>query len=583
MSRSLFLLFGCAVSLFIISVPLYAVEPAIPQQVLDWQKEAQDGIAHNDLAGAVEVYLKIQKAYPDTKYAADAQKQVVLAYLRANQSDKALLSLSEFSQKYSLQPGYLSQMGEIINRMADVNMASQAKEACQSLLERFGDNPEMLWILQRKSRCEIFMKKPDLADQTVKVMQQKYAACPQYADALSWTAYEYRRIGFFTQAAGLYKSILAQNPPANIQLRCRSGLVLTDIGLGDMDNATKEAQQMRAAILLYREYIQMTELEEVINALTDAGQAGSAQEICQAAVEQFADTPQLLWIWQRKARSEVFLKKYELAEESVKVMQQKYAAHPEYADALSWTAYEYLKNGFYPRAMELYDEALSLNPSREIQLRCIAGKSRIYVRFVEDANVQEMMDYLPSNFKDDPNNQAMYLFEIAEEYLSIADELSRSDKTPETTDNFQKAITIQDQASDLSEQAIANYRNAVSIFDILIRTMPQSNYAVQGCFFAADVGRILRDHDMTLNYYEQLLDLKPDYDKAWHAHFIIADSLETLFTTGTQPPPEEIKTRIIYHCSRVMKDWPNCPAARAAEAMFSRYCNQPCDKEAGHE
>jgi tetratricopeptide (TPR) repeat protein len=616
-----YLLCVCAVGMFKISIPLYAAETAIPQQVLDWQNEAQNGIVKNDVAGAVEVYQKIQKAYPDTEYAADAQKQVVLTYLQSNQSDKAFISLAEFSKIYSSPPGYTYQMGEIINRLADAKLALQAKEACQSLLKRFGDNPEMLGVLQRKARCEVMMNEPDMADETVKIMQQKYATHPQYVYAMNWAAFEYRMRGFHTRAVGLYNYLLTLDLPADIQFRCRAGLVLSEMKLGDTAAAVKEAQQVKTAIRDCQNYDQVGELDEVINTLADAGQLGTSRELCQAVFEQFPDNPQTLGLLQRKAQYEVMMKKPDLVDESVRIMQQQYNTNPgisnilastaftycsqgfypqakklyqdvlnskpagdielrckagivlaylkqndkenalqaarqvkaavlacqnydqmveleeiinplvdagypavsreicqavveqfpgnprllgllqrkarcevmmkepnlaeatiqvmqqysadsQYPSALSWAAYEYLQTGYYPQALELAQHVLDMKPSSQGQLQALSILARVYIRLGKEAEVQEKVEYLLSNFKDDPNDQAKYLFEIGEEYYYLAhtNPLTCSKLTENGGVSLQKAVKVWQALLDcsLKTETIADawYFSGVSYWKI---------------------------------------------------------------------------------------------------------------------
>ena len=484
----------CVVCLFFVLTPVLAQEqPAIPQQVLDWQTAAQSSVTQNNTALAVEYYRKIQQAYPDTDYAADAQKQVVLTYLQKNHPDNALTSLSEFTQKYSSRPGYIYQMGEIINRMADTNLASQAKEACQSLLERFPDNPDMMGVLQRKARCEVMMKEPRLAEATIQVMRQKYTDHPQYASAMNWAAYEYRRAGFYPQAMELYNYILSLKPTEDIQMRCRAGLALICLEQGDTANTLQAVEEAKNRIPSCKNYSQVSELEEIINKLTDISQTALAQDICESLLKQFPDDPQTLGLMQRKARNELWMKKPNLANATVEVMRQKYVSHPDYANAMSWAAYEYRGAGFYPQAMELYNTVLSLKPAEEIQMRCIEGILQIYAHWGDDAKVQEKVDYLLSNFKDDPAGVASCILGIGEEYYLAGQKTGNDDlfyksiallkDIPLATNKDKQFAASVQYILGLNYQYLGEYLKAASAFEDAYAADSKFEYA-DYCLFS---------------------------------------------------------------------------------------------------
>jgi tetratricopeptide (TPR) repeat protein len=64
-------------------------------------------------------------------------------------------------------------------------------------------------------------------------LQKDFAKEPDYSDALSWAAYEYRRFGHYLQAVRLYEQLYAMNPGPKVRLRCDEGIARCFVRLGD--------------------------------------------------------------------------------------------------------------------------------------------------------------------------------------------------------------------------------------------------------------------------------------------------------------------------------------------------------------
>jgi tetratricopeptide (TPR) repeat protein len=608
-----YLFYSCAICLFFVFNSLLTAQeqPVIPQQVLDWQKAAQDFAAQNNTAQAVEYCKKIIQSNPDTAYALDAQMRIVTMYLQGNQADKATAALTEMKQKYASRPEYAKVMsqtayeyrkagfhpramelyndvlslnptddiqlnckagiaqvylgqGDTANallsveqvksslrsckgsirieemedmvRLTDAGQTAVAKEVCGALFERFPDDPFMVWVLQRKARSEVWTKRSDVADATVKIMQQKYANHPEYAGVMSSTAYEYRRAGFYPRAMELYNGVLSLNPAPEIQLSCRAGIAQAYLGQGDTANALQAAEQVKKDLQSCTKF-QMEEVEQMISGLADAGQAAAAEGICDILLARFPEDPRMIWIIQRKIRSHVWMKQPDLADATLKIMQQKYASHPYYADALSWTAYEYWKAGFYSRATELYNDILSLKPGQEIQMRCMAGMARMYARLGDDVKVQEKVKDMLSNFKDNPVSLGEYLFNIGEEYYYMAEDVASTGDPNRINPTYQKAMAVWQQF----EQAMPNHNN------------PQSAY------FSGIVCQKLGRYEEAVVQYQRVVEKWPWYDKAWHAQYMIANCCEEL-AMENKVPSGAVKAAY----QRLIENYPESSAAKRA-------------------
>jgi tetratricopeptide (TPR) repeat protein len=193
------------------------------------------------------------------------------------------------------------------------------------------------------------------------------------------------------------------------------------------------------------------------------------------------------------------------------------------------------KSGQMDTAMGLYNTVLSLKPAEEIQMRCIAGIAQTYVRLGDDAKVQEKVDYLLSNFKDNPDSLAFRVFEIGEEYLSVAEEASNDDAKRQA---YQKAI-------DIGRKCLsANNKLSPS---------PQFYYFTGYALYQ------LGKYDEAVLYCEQAVGQWPSYEKAWQCLLMASTCYEKLAQDGSVSQ-EEANNSIRNCYKRILEKYPTCPS-----------------------
>jgi tetratricopeptide (TPR) repeat protein len=234
-----------------------------------------------------------------------------------------------------------------------------------------------------------------------------------------------------------------------------------------------------------------------------------------------------------------------LADATVEVLQQKCANHPQYAYAMSWTAYEYCRAGFYPQAMELYNTVLSLKPNEDIQMRCIAGIAQVYVRLGDDAKVQEKVDYLLSNFKDNPAGVASCIFGIGEEYYLMAEDVAKA---------------------GAPNQVKACYEKALALWQRFEADVPNHNTPEYAYFSGLSYQR-LAQYEQAINCYQKVILKWPQYERAWDAQAMMIECYKQL-KADNKLDASKADAAIQKAYRNILENYPDCPAAKMASRQL---------------
>jgi tetratricopeptide (TPR) repeat protein len=666
---------------FAVSNLLQAEElSVVPQQVLDWQKAAQNSIAQDDTTGAIGYYQKIIQLDSNKSCSVDAQANIVGLYVRTSQPEKAAVALKVLKKEYSSCPEYFQAIETIGSQYQNVGKPAEALALYQQILQQFPNRAEGVRIQSSKIQVCLDMGKEADAESGVDVLFSRYQSCPDFVPLVHRLGWRFSDLQKYAKAVDIYDRLLAADPShpeaAWIQVsKIHLYLLLGRDADAEVENLFKkygtypdfatrgcdlgwrfvESQQYAKAITIYDRllaaYPDHAEGARIqsskIQVCLDMGKAADAEsgvdvlfskyQKCpdfvslvhrlgwrfsdlqkyakavdiydrllaadpshseaawiqvskihlylllgrdtDAEVEtlfkkygtcpdfvthacdlgwRFAESRQYakaitiydrllaaypnhvrtVWILEGRACSEIGMKRTDLADATVEVMRRTCATCPDYADALSWTAYEYWKAGFYPRATELYNDILSLKPGQEIQMRCMAGMARMYARLGDDVKVQEKVKDLLSNFKDNPVSLGEYLFNIGEEYYYMAEDAAKTGDPNSINPAYQKALSVWQQF----EQAMPNHNS------------PQSVY------FSGIVCQRLGEFEQAVVYYQRVITKWPDYEQTWHARYMTAECAKLLVKAGKMDMAQAntIK-RMLYQ--EILQKNPECPVA----------------------
>jgi tetratricopeptide (TPR) repeat protein len=203
----------------------------------------------------------------------------------------------------------------------------------------------------------------------------------------------------------------------------------------------------------------------------------------------------------------------------------------------------YSKAGRYDKAGQLYQYVIDSYPDSNNVMLAKAGMAKLNIILGNEAVADATVNDLIADFNDEPN-LPQAIFQIGEEY-------------------YYKAMADANQGR--IDQADANFVKTVSVWDRIIKQLPESNSPpVQDAYyFAAYCYGQLGEYEKAIQYWQKIVDAWPDYGYAWHAHFRMAHSYCMLGNSGVIPE-SEARSRMEQAYKVVVENYPDCPSANDA-------------------
>ena len=192
------------------------------------------------------------------------------------------------------------------------------------------------------------------------------------------------------------------------------------------------------------------------------------------------------------------------------------------------------------QARVLYEQIVGSNTSEDVSLKAHKGIVLLDEKITDPNYVRYTVADIKSEYSNNENMPDV-ICEIAEYYRAQALKIKNKTET-------QLADTLIAQAIPLLEESIANIDDAQKP-DTYLR-------------LAESYSR-LGDYQQSLEYYEELVDKYPDYEKVWHVYFLMGRCYEKLASSGDITYAQAIE-QISPIYTYLIQEYPDCKAAKAA-------------------
>ncbi len=287
------------------------------------------------------------------------------------------------------------------------------------------------------------------------------------------------------------------------------------------------------------------------------GHTSQAQKMSQAILENFSEDEGDIWAHAGVVSSCLILGDTSKAEAVVTKLVSGFQEDTDFAETVNWLAGQYVKASDTTKAIQLYQSvlsqpqvyqsSLSKHPASYFQLIAHKGLARIYMSLGETAKVDEQLDTIERNYREE-FGFGEAVFEIAEDYCLRAEGALQENDPNQVDINFSRAIAIWqrniDQFDDPRRQCHAYYYTA-------------------NCY--QKIGQM----DKAVEYYQEVVTKWPDYDKAWDAQFMIGRSYEKLAASG-QMDSLTARTQSKTAYLKVIENYATSPAANIARQKLTK-------------
>ena len=120
-----------------------------------------------------------------------------------------------------------------------------------------------------------------------------------------------------------------------------------------------------------------------------------------------------------------------------------------------------------------------------------------------------------------------------------------------------------------AEQSRLHYQQAIKIFDKLINGIPRSGAHPYVWYYKATAHEKTGDDLKAAQCFQKVVDEWPDYDKAWHAQYMVGKGYEKMADKGmVSRSIAKAKARKAFNLLK--KNYPNSPVAKAVEAKLRK-------------
>jgi tetratricopeptide (TPR) repeat protein len=375
-------------------------------------------VKKQDYATGLQIYKDLQIQFPNHQRSVWFQRSIVQTYLEQGDIVKVKQAVEDMKNNYQSHPDYVNQMTMTADRLRGKNQSAIASGIYDYLLKQMPDNNQAVIWKRMQIQIALNTGQRNAAKAEVEALFSDYRNNPEFVKQVHELGWEFVQKSDYTSGLRIYKGLQEHFPDHPRAAWFQRSVIQTCLEQGDTHKALEAVEQMKTNFQNHPDYV--NQMEKLVGVLVDKNQPAVARDVCNVLLEKYLNHPRLPWILQCKARSEVWMKQPQLADVTVAMMQQKCATDPNFADAMSWTAYEYRKAGYYERAIELYEALLAQNPPPKVQLRSIASIAQAYIQLGNYAGVEERTDYMLSHFKDNIDGLRFYLQAIMEDCYNTA-------------------------------------------------------------------------------------------------------------------------------------------------------------------
>jgi TolA-binding protein len=249
----------------------------------------------------------------------------------------------------------------------------------------------------------------------------------------------------------------------------------------------------------------------------------------------------------------IMTKDYDSAKEALDILIDDFSEHPDLPEALYWIAERYNWMDRYEEAKSIHREIIEEFPDSPFAEKAELGFSKAEVLSLmmsQDYNgADAALDKMFTDFNSHPD--------FPRAVLAIGEQSCRQ--------GISKDINDPHQAKDL-------FGSVVKVCDRLINELPDSPLVPEACRGAGYCYFWLDKPQVSIPYFQKVVDDYPQAEFAWSAQCWLGDCYEKLRDTGADPNAEANMEQAF---KAVIENYPDCPSdghacLKLAGIYFSR-------------
>jgi len=439
-------------------------------------------------------------------------------------------------------------------RYYDLKEYGKAEQAYQAVLQNWPGYEHAIWAQVGVALSNIRNGGArEVSDASVTKLMTDFSGNPELAKAVLTVADAYRTtMGCSGRANQLYQYVLDNFSKAERMTFSQAiAVVMANIALGN------EVAAEGAIEKLLSEFSGDERLAEGIYEIarycSELGKNEKATQLYQYAAENCSgDYEHAIWSQESVVLSSISAGDDAKAQEGLDALTTNFAGDERLAESLYSIADKFTEAKKYQQAAGIYLKVIRQYPdspqAAKAKLDIVKGRIQSFIDAGEDDIAFAMTGQLIADSAGDSYLPLVVSRGVAEQY-------------------YLKAFKLERQG--LTNQAKECFRKAATIWEIVINEFADSDAAAEACCWAADCYRRLGEYELSIQYYQKVVDNYPSNRLAWHAIYMTGRNYQQLKEAGLVSAKQaDSQTRAAYE--RLVEQYPECKPAKVAKRWLSR-------------
>ncbi|MBW8001010.1 MAG: tetratricopeptide repeat protein [Planctomycetes bacterium] len=354
-----------------------AAQAAVNTLVADFSEDVDYGKALYKVAGKYKklnkheksdkLYEKIIQKHPDSYEAMRSYSQLAISKIRVNKDSEAEPIVDKLFLDFSDQEHAPIVVCEIADKYKKQNKNAEAKELYQRIIGTWPGSEHAMWSQMHLAISAINEADQSTADAEVsKLLNELEFRWDQHrSSAVYSVAEEYRKLGKFGKAVGVYQNIVENWSETKYGLWSQMGLAMCNIETGD--EAGVEAAVDRMIVDYTNDDHLAVAICNVVEGYCEKGKQDKAAEIYQLAVNNWPQQEQAVWAEMIDVISNIHLGNENEANAGIDRLTLNFSGQLNLTRAVYMIAEQYHRkgsaaeeSGLNERSESLYQKAVSL-------------------------------------------------------------------------------------------------------------------------------------------------------------------------------------------------------------------------------
>jgi TolA-binding protein len=506
---------------------------------------AQIGWAYDKLsqyAKARPLYEYVVDNWSDKPRTIYAHTALVRDCIRLRDKQAAQGQLEQLAKRYATNPQLPNVLNEIARGYREVQMYQEARPISRHILDSYSGHNQCIWAQRDIILCDVGERSQDTAQAGLQTLIKNYADNGYLPYVLNEIAAGYRRGGMCQQAKSVSQYVLDNFRDSDQCLWAQRDVVLSDLALGNLEAAAAGIKKLESRFAKQPGVIWA--ISEMAETCSKLGRHEQARDLFRFNVYNCPDLDDTIWSLRGFVAESAALKDETSIDAGIKKLLSEYSASKNLPMAAVHVGRDLLRAG-QSRASELFQYVIDKHPDHDQALFAKVCMGHIRVRQGDDQGAEAIFQKVLTDYANHPR-----LIEAANLMA----------------EGYYNAAFLAENRDDIN-RAHACFRAAIAKWKLI----PQGHDSIitpQALNLMAESYSSVGELQNAVECYRKLVAGWPDYEYTWSALYKMGDCYLRLAKTGAIPEGDAmIVARDSFE--RVLRDYPNCRAAKAAQQRLT--------------